>query len=91
MKKFKSDKLREECGVFGISNHEDVYVMVALGLHVFNTEVKEVCGIVLMMEAVIILKRQGLVEIILQIQVLKKLPGSLLLDTVDILQQEKLL
>ena len=22
MKKFKSDKLREECGVFGISNHD---------------------------------------------------------------------
>ena len=25
LKKFNSDKLREECGVFGISNHEDAY------------------------------------------------------------------
>ena len=23
LKKFKSDKLREECGIFGVSNHED--------------------------------------------------------------------
>ena len=32
MKKFKSDQLREECGIFGISNHEDASALVALGL-----------------------------------------------------------
>ena len=33
LKKFKLDKLREECGVFGISNHIDASALVALGLH----------------------------------------------------------
>ena len=33
MKKFKSDKIREECGVFGISDHNDASALVALGLH----------------------------------------------------------
>ena len=33
LKKFNSDKLKEECGVFGISNHEDSSALVALGLH----------------------------------------------------------
>ena len=33
LKKFKSDKLREECGVFGITNHDDASALVALGLH----------------------------------------------------------
>ena len=33
LKKFKSDKLREECGIFGISSHEDASKLAALGLH----------------------------------------------------------
>ena len=33
LKKFNFDKLREECGIFGISNHQDATAMVALGLH----------------------------------------------------------
>ena len=33
LKKYRSDKLREECGIFGISNHEDASALVALGLH----------------------------------------------------------
>ena len=46
LKKFKSDKLREECGVFGISNHEDASAMVALGLHALQHRGQEGCGIV---------------------------------------------
>ncbi len=46
MKKFKSDKLREECGVFGISNHQDASAMVALGLHALQHRGQEGCGIV---------------------------------------------
>ena len=78
MKKFKLDKLREECGIFGISNHEDASAMVALGLHALQHRGQEGCGIVSYdgnnyhSE-----KRQGLLEIILQIKnTLKKLPGK---------------
>ena len=46
MKKFRSDKLREECGVFGISNHEDSSALVALGLHALQHRGQEGCGIV---------------------------------------------
>ena len=30
LKKFKLDKLREECGIFGVSNHDDAARLVAL-------------------------------------------------------------
>ena len=77
MKKFKSDKLREECGVFGISNHEDASAMVALGLHALQHRGQEGCGIVSYdgsnyhSE-----KRQGLVgDHFTDTEVLKKLPG----------------
>ena len=46
MKKFKTDKLREECGIFGISNHQDASAMVALGLHALQHRGQEGCGIV---------------------------------------------
>ena len=46
MKKFKSDKLREECGIFGISNHTDASALVALGLHALQHRGQEGCGIV---------------------------------------------
>ena len=46
MKKFNLDKLREECGVFGISNHEDASALVALGLHALQHRGQEGCGIV---------------------------------------------
>tara|TARA_B000000441_G_C21570654_1_gene248435 strand:- start:403 stop:582 length:180 start_codon:yes stop_codon:yes gene_type:complete len=46
LKKFKSDKLREECGVFGISKHEDAARLVALGLHSLQHRGQEGCGIV---------------------------------------------
>ncbi len=46
MKKFKSDKLREECGIFGINNHRDAAALVALGLHALQHRGQEGCGIV---------------------------------------------
>ena len=42
IEKFNLDKLREECGIFGISDHADASAMVALGLHALQrTEVKK--------------------------------------------------
>mgnify|MGYP001289921184 FL=1 len=78
MKKFRSDKLREECGVFGISNHEDASALVALGLHALQHRGQEGCGIVTYdgknyhSE-----KRQGLVgDHFTDLKVLKNLPGN---------------
>ena len=78
MKKFNSDKLREECGVFGISNHSDASAMVALGLHALQHRGQEGCGIVSYdgnnyhSE-----KRQGLVgDHFTNKETLKKLPGN---------------
>ena len=78
MKKFKSDKLREECGIFGISNHEDASALVALGLHALQHRGQEGCGIVSFdgknyhSE-----KRQGLVgDHFTDSNILKKLPGD---------------
>jgi len=72
------DKLREECGVFGISNHDDASALVALGLHALQHRGQEGCGIVSFdgknyhSE-----KRQGLVgDHFTNIETLKKLPGK---------------
>ena len=46
LKKYKLDKLREECGVFGISDHVDASALVALGLHALQHRGQEGCGIV---------------------------------------------
>ena len=77
MKKYKLDKLREECGIFGISNHEDASALVALGLHALQHRGQEGCGIVSFdgknyhSE-----KRQGLVgDHFTDSNILKKLPG----------------
>ena len=78
MKKSKLDKLREECGIFGISNHQDASALVALGLHALQHRGQEGCGIVSFdgknyhSE-----KRQGLVgDHFTDYETLKKLPGS---------------
>ena len=78
LKKFKSDKLREECGVFGISNHNDASALVALGLHALQHRGQEGCGIVTYdgknyhSE-----KRQGLVgDHFTKSNVINKLPGK---------------
>ena len=78
MKRSKSDKLREECGIFGISNHEDASALVALGLHALQHRGQEGCGIVSFdgknyhSE-----KRQGLVgDHFTNSETIKKLPGK---------------
>ena len=78
LKIFNNDKLREECGVFGISNHEDSSAVVALGLHALQHRGQEGCGIVSFdgknyhSE-----KRQGLVgDHFTNPEVIKKLPGK---------------
>ncbi len=78
LKKFKLDKLREECGVFGISNYQDASALVALGLHALQHRGQEGCGIVSFdgknyhSE-----KRQGLVgDHFTNSEILNKLPGS---------------
>ncbi|MBA1340208.1 MAG: amidophosphoribosyltransferase [Pelagibacterales bacterium] len=78
MKKFKLDKLREECGVFGVSNHTDSAALVALGLHALQHRGQEGCGIVTFdgknfhSE-----KRQGLVgDHFTKSNVINKLPGD---------------
>ncbi len=78
MIKFKSDKLKEECGVFGVSNTEDAATLVALGLHALQHRGQEGCGIVSFdgknyhSE-----KRHGLVgDHFTSSEVLKKLPGN---------------
>ena len=38
--------MREECGVFGISNHPDASALVTLGLHALQHRGQEGCGIV---------------------------------------------
>ena len=78
LKKYNLDKLREECGVFGISNHDDSSTLVALGLHALQHRGQEGCGIVSFdgknyhSE-----KRQGLVgDHFTDPETLKKLPGK---------------
>ncbi|MEQ8825684.1 MAG: amidophosphoribosyltransferase [Filomicrobium sp.] len=39
------DKLREECGVFGIFRHEEAATLTALGLHALQHRGEEACGI----------------------------------------------
>jgi amidophosphoribosyltransferase len=40
------DRLREECGVFGICGHPDAAAITALGLHALQHRGQEACGIV---------------------------------------------
>ena len=78
MKKFKLDKLREECGVFGISNHPDAATMVALGLHSLQHRGQEGCGIISYDGSTFHSeKRQGLVgDHFTKGDSIKKLPGN---------------
>ena len=42
----EEDRLREECGVFGIFNHPDAAAITALGLHALQHRGQEAAGIV---------------------------------------------
>ena len=44
--KIYNPKLKEECGVFGISNNNDASTLAALGLHALQHRGQEGCGIV---------------------------------------------
>src|ERR1700722_16905880 len=43
---FDDDKLKEECGVFGIIGHESAAAMTALGLHALQHRGQEAAGII---------------------------------------------
>ncbi|MFN7633249.1 MAG: amidophosphoribosyltransferase, partial [Acetobacteraceae bacterium] len=43
---FDDDKLREECGVFGILGHGSAAALTALGLHALQHRGQEAAGIV---------------------------------------------
>ena len=44
--RFGDDRLREECGVFGVFGHADASALTALGLHALQHRGQEACGIV---------------------------------------------
>ncbi len=79
-KKFKNynPKLKEECGVFGISNFDDASALTALGLHALQHRGQEGCGIVSYDgKKYYSEKRYGLVgDNFNNEKVLKKLPGN---------------
>tara|TARA_B100001250_G_scaffold332799_1_gene298327 strand:+ start:620 stop:2083 length:1464 start_codon:yes stop_codon:yes gene_type:complete len=79
-KKFKvyNAKIKEECGLFGISNVNDASALTALGLHALQHRGQEGCGIVSFDGKKYHLeKRYGLVgDNFNKEKVLKKLPGK---------------
>ena len=76
IEKFNYDKLREECGIFGISNHTDAAAMVALGLHALQHR-GQGCGIVSYDGKLSFRKRLGLVgDHFTDKKILEKLPGN---------------
>jgi len=79
-KKFKnySPKIKEECGVFGVSNTHDASTLAALGLHALQHRGQEGCGIVSFDgKQYHSEKRYGLVgDNFNKEKVIKKLPGN---------------
>ena len=60
---FDDDKLKEECGVFGIWGHDDAAALTALGLHALQHRGQEACGIVSFDGEIFLSKRAlGLVD-----------------------------
>ena len=76
--KIYNPKLKEECGVFGISNSNDAAALTALGLHALQHRGQEGCGIVTFDgEKYYSEKRFGLVgDNFNKEKVLKSLPGN---------------
>jgi amidophosphoribosyltransferase len=72
------DRLREECGVFGIFNNKDAATLTALGLHALQHRGQEACGIVSFSKNTFYAeKRLGLVgDNFTKGKVLKNLPGN---------------
>jgi amidophosphoribosyltransferase len=46
LSRYGDDRLREECGVFGVFGHDDAAAITALGLHALQHRGQEGCGIV---------------------------------------------
>ena len=71
-------KIREECGVFGIYNSQDASALTALGLHALQHRGQEGCGIVSFDgKSYHSEKRQGLVgDHFTNPEILRKLPGN---------------
>ena len=71
------DKLREECGIFGVFGHEEASTLTQLGLFALQHRGQEACGIVSCEGAELHQFRDiGLVADVLNEDVLKKLPGA---------------
>jgi amidophosphoribosyltransferase len=72
------NKLREECGVFGIYNNKDAAALAALGLHALQHRGQEGCGIVTFDGSKFYTERKlGLVgDNFTKGKVLKNLPGN---------------
>ena len=72
------DRLKEECGVFGIFNNKDAAALTALGLHSLQHRGQEACGIVTFDEKKFHAERRlGLVgDNFTKDKVIGKLPGS---------------
>ncbi len=71
------DRLREECGVFGIFDNKDAAALTALGLHALQHRGQEGCGIVTFNENKFYAERRlGLVgDNFTKGKILEKLPG----------------
>jgi len=72
------DRLKEECGVFGIFNNKDASTLTALGLHALQHRGQESCGIVSVNKNIFYAERRlGLVgDNFTKGNVLKNLPGN---------------
>ena len=72
------DKLKEECGVFGIFNNSDAAALTALGLHALQHRGQEACGIVTFNGKNFFAERKlGLVgDNFTKGKILEKLPGN---------------
>lgn len=71
------DKLKEECGIFGIFGHEEAAPLTQLGLFALQHRGQEACGIVSCDKGELNQYREiGLVADVLNVDVLKKLTGS---------------
>ena len=72
------DRLREECGVFGIYNHKDAAALTALGLHALQHRGQEACGInTFDGKNFYSVKRRGLVgDNFTSEKIIKQLPGN---------------
>ncbi|HTH50306.1 MAG TPA: amidophosphoribosyltransferase [Pyrinomonadaceae bacterium] len=77
MDELRLDKLHEECGIFGIFGHEEASTLTQLGLFALQHRGQEACGIVSSDgEELHSFRSKGLVADVLNVDALKKLPGT---------------